>query len=462
MARPKSAGVPIALMRGVVRWLSWRGIPLLIVFACGLTAFTMGVSVSDRPGVGSADLPTQVYYTLGLFVLGGLDLGMPVGGPAHARSLLWFAYFAAPLITASAVIEGLIKVLSRQALMLRRMRRHVIIAGSGRLTLLILRRLRDSMPHCSVVVVELRPDCAHLEEAREAYGAHIVIGDIGSDAVLGTLRLDRAERVFLLTGNDFVNLDAATKILSMAHRLGPRTVVHVSDLGFMRAMATTRVATECVPFNTHHVAARHLVEQELQAHFTQTEALDTVVLAGFGRFGQTVLGELQNVAKGKFDRVVIADHRATRNALSFEEDIGFSNDYKRTVLDGDLTDPSLWQRIEAEIDDGDEEPTFVLGSGDDGINLRTALRLRKKYPRALVVARSFAHSSFAEEVARDAGFATLSVADLLLASMPDDWFAPTAPVGAPIPFSRRAGSVTLTPQTTNPSPLPPRDPVRHT
>lgn len=460
MPRPTSAKVPVALVRRVVRWLSWRGIPLLFVFACGLSAFAMGVDVSDRPGVGAADLPTKIYYTLGLFVLGGLDLGMPVGGPAHGRSLLWFAYFAAPLITASAVVEGLIKVLSREALMMRRLRGHVVIAGCGRLTLLILRRLRESMPECSVVVVEMRPDCAHVDEAREAYGAHVLIGDIASDAVLGTLHLDRAERVFLLTGDDFVNLDAATKILSMARKLGPRTVVHVADLGFMRAMAGTRVATECVPFNTHHVAARHLVERELQAHFTHTEALDTVMLAGFGRFGQTVLGELQALAGGKFDKVIIADRCAQTNALSFEEEVGFTGNYERMVLDGDLTDAALWHRMESHLTEGDEEPTFILGSGDDGTNLRAALRLRKKYPKALVVARSFAHSSFAEEVARDAGFATLAVADLLLDSMPDDWFAPKAPVGEPAPFSRRAGSVTLTPQTTDRSPVPTRGPAR--
>ena len=58
----------------------------------------MGVSERD---LADAGILTRAYYTLGLFFLGGLDLGTPVGGPEAARTVLWLAYFAAPLITGS-------------------------------------------------------------------------------------------------------------------------------------------------------------------------------------------------------------------------------------------------------------------------------------------------------------------------------------------------------------------------
>ena len=61
---------------------------------------TLGVEVSERDLTGEG-LLGRLYYVLGLFVLGGLDLGTPMGGPAFGRVLLWFAYFGAPLITAS-------------------------------------------------------------------------------------------------------------------------------------------------------------------------------------------------------------------------------------------------------------------------------------------------------------------------------------------------------------------------
>ena len=71
-------------------WLRWRALLLLIAFLCGFVAFQFGVDVTDRPGIPSTGLLTKVYYTVGLFVLGGLDLGTPVGGPEAARWLLWF------------------------------------------------------------------------------------------------------------------------------------------------------------------------------------------------------------------------------------------------------------------------------------------------------------------------------------------------------------------------------------
>jgi hypothetical protein len=64
----------------------------------------------------------------------------------------------------------------------------------------------------------------------------------------------------------------------------------------------------------------------------------------------------------------------------------------------------------------------VLGSGVDRTNLRTAMWLARKYPRAFVLARSEARWTFAEEVSREAGIHTFSVAELVTQSMPMEWF----------------------------------------
>ena len=94
-----------SLRRG---WLWWRLLVLVVVVAIGVTGLTAGVELSERPGVPDSGLPAKVYYTLGLFVFGGLDLGVPRGGPLWGRVLLWVAYFAAPAITTSALLEGLL------------------------------------------------------------------------------------------------------------------------------------------------------------------------------------------------------------------------------------------------------------------------------------------------------------------------------------------------------------------
>ena len=397
----------------------WRlGLPVL-AFALGVIGFLAGVDVSERPGVADAGLLTKFYYTLGLFLFGGMDLGTPTGGPLWGRTLLWTAYFLAPAITASAVIDAALRMISPER-RLARLREHVVVAGTGRIPALYLRRLREADP--KVIVVVVSPDSRGGAELREAYGARIISGDITSPGVLARLGLEHARRVLLLTDDDFTNLDAATKILAQAPHLGPDVVVHVSDLRFLHSMAGTRLARRCQIFNGHQIAASHLVQTSVLDHFRRTEPRDLVILAGFGRFGETVLSELQRLAAGSFDHVVIIDVDAERRAMVFDEQIGFTNDYRRDILSGDLRDPGLWRSLAEEIDLSRTEPVFVLGSGVDRTNLRTAMWLAQKYPRGFVMARSEARWSFAEEVSREAGIHTFSVAELVTQSMPVEWF----------------------------------------
>jgi hypothetical protein len=403
-----------------LRSLRWRfGLPVL-AFVLGVCGFLSGVGVSERE-LADIDALSKVYYSLGLFLFGGLDLGTPVGGPAWGRGILWAAYFLAPAITASAVIDAALRVLAPER-RLKRMRDHVIVAGAGQLTVLYLQRLRQADLRSSVVVVVPPTAAAAATDLQEAHGVRVVVGDVASPALLRRLGLPYARRVLLLTDDDFTNLDAATQILAEVPRLGPDVVVHVSDLRFLHSMAATRLARRCQIFNGHQIAASHLVQTRVLDHFRRTNPRDLVILAGFGRFGETVLEELQRGAAGCFDHVVIIDVDAQQRTLVFDEEVGFRGDYQRDVVAGDLRDPGLWRRLAAEIDLADKEPVFVLGSGVDRTNLRTAMWLARKYPRAFVLARSEARWTFAEEVSREAGIHTFSVAELVTQSMPMEWF----------------------------------------
>lgn len=403
-----------------LRSLRWRfGLPVL-AFVLGVSGFMSGVGVSERE-LAEIDALSKIYYSLGLFLFGGLDLGTPEGGPAWGRGLLWVAYFLAPAITASAVIDAALRVLAPER-RLKRMRDHVVVAGAGQLTVLYLQRLRQADVRSSVVVVVPPNTAAAATDLREAHGVRVVVGDVASPALLRRLGLAQARRVLLLTDDDFTNLDAATQILAQVPRLGPDVVVHVSDLRFLHSMAGTRLARRCQIFNGHQIAASHLVQSRVLDHFRRTNPRDLVILAGFGRFGETVLEELQRGAAGCFDHVIIIDVDAEQRAMVFEEEVGFSGDYRRDVVPGDLRDPGLWRRLAVDIDLRDKEPVFVLGSGVDRTNLRTAMWLARKYPRAFVLARSEARWSFAEEVSREAGIHTFSVAELVTQSMPMEWF----------------------------------------
>ncbi|MCC6522493.1 MAG: NAD-binding protein [Polyangiaceae bacterium] len=419
---PRPALPDLGLVRRVARSLGWRGVALAFVFACGLAGFLAGVDVSDRAGLPAAPLAVKIYYAFGLFVLGGMDLGLPVSGPLWAQGLLWFAYFAAPAITASAVADGLAHILRPDVWRRRRLRGHVVVGGCGRLTMLYLKRLRAVDPHRPVVVVERTADHPNAALVRDLYKADVVTGNVASGTVLDSIGIERADRVLFLTDDDFANLDGATRVLGLQPQLAGRIVVHVANLHFARVIAHTRVAKACEVFNIHVIAAQHLVEHRLLEHFRETAHQDVIVFAGFGRFGQTMLDVLQRRAQGKFDTVVLVDMAADARALDFEEQVGFGDWYERHVVEGDLHDRRLWRRLEPVFNRPGHTPVFVIGSGDDGTNLHTALWLARRYPAALTVSRNFRQSAFAEELSQHGGFYAFSVAELLGQSLPEAWF----------------------------------------
>ncbi len=421
-------------VRTLLRPLVWRSGAFLAVWLTGFAGFLGGARVTDREVDGIAE---SAYYSLGLFVLGGLDLGTPAGGPIAARVLLWTAYFAAPVITFSALIEAAARIISPLTLRVRPLSDHVVLAGAGRLTMLYVRQLRERDRRRTVVVVERTPNHPSLSELRTAWKALIVTGDITSDTVLRRLRLERAHRVMLLTGDDFANLDAAAKIMKIAPGLADRVVIHVADLGFMRDTAQSSVARACEIFNGHEFAATHLVRTNLLSRFLETPDRDLVVLAGFGRFGQTVLDQLQELAHGRFDSVIIIDKAATRNARLFHHQVGFADDYDRLVIDGDLLDAAIWQRVGEVVDaHGGGRPVVIMGSGDDGTNLHAALLLRRQHASAYIIVRSFRASPFTAEIAGETGVQAFSLADLIEDGMSDAWFedgGPRRPRASPSP-----------------------------
>lgn len=398
-----------------------RGMAFIVVYLAAVWALSSGVGVSERD-LSDADVFTRAYYALGLFVLGGLDLGVPAGGGNFARSVLWVTFFAAPLITASALLETAVRLLVPLARRVRPPTEHIVLGGAGRLSLMYLRELRKRGSERFVIVVEKDRNHHAFGELRGEERVQLLRGDITSDAVLRGLNLREAHRVLLLTGDDFSNLDAAARILRLTPGLAGRIVAHVSELGFLRQTATSTVARDCDVFNGHEFAAKHLVREHLAERFKRTPYRDLVVLAGFGRFGQTVLHELQENAPGMFGPVVILDERASRHARAFEEEPGFSDDYERAVIDGDVLDPDVWRDINETLSLEARPPVVIVGSGDDRTNLHAALAVSKSHPGALIIVRSLRDSPFMEEVVAEAGAHRFNLGELIIDGMPDEWF----------------------------------------
>ncbi len=392
-------------------------------FLFAFTGLALGVSLSERPEITSSSYLTKAYYSLGLFVVGGLDLGTPIGGPAMARAMLWIAYFGAPLLTASAVIDAVLTAMARRRWHLKRIRNHIVIVGSDDLTTSYLRVLRESNSAVSVIVVDSSIDTVRELELAETFNVTVVKGDITHEFLLRELQLQRAARVMLLGNTDFLAFEAASKILRLYPNLANKIVIHCASLRFLRAMAGTRVADQTTRFNSYNLAAKALVRDSLIDHFVKTEDKDTVVLAGFGLFGQTILEELQKNAPGHIDRVLVIDLDAHRRIQIVLEQRSHTNIDEEYVLQGDIAHPDVWRRVENNAELGKGEPVLILGTGSAANNLRTALWIKEKYPRALVFSRTNGNSEFAQEVGRDHDIHAISITQLVEENIPQEWLS---------------------------------------
>ena len=404
--------------------IGWRWYAAVGLFLSAYLGMALGVGLTERPSVVSSDWLTKAYYSLGLFVVGGLDIGTPTGGPAVARVMLWVAYFGAPLLTASAVIEAVLRVMSPHRWQLRRLQNHVVVIGTGKLTSVYLRALRNKSPKVPVVVVAEESDPVRDQELEEAFGVTLIVGDATRGFLQRALRVGRARRVVLLGDDNFTCYEAASKMLAAhPHLADGRIVLHCHRLRFMRAMEGTRLASQCETFNSYHLVATALVRNDLLGHFATTPARDLVVMAGFGRFGQTILEELVNHAQDAIEAVAVVDADADRRVLVVDEQQRLAAGFRREVFEGDISHPEVWQQLTNTFDLARNEPTVILGTGSEEDNLRTALWIKRKYPNVYVFARTNDHSRFALEVSAEHDINTISITELFESSIPDSWLA---------------------------------------
>lgn len=406
----------------------------MLVTAIAIAAFRSGVGVSDRVGVESAGWATQLYYAIGLFVLGGLDLGVPSGGPVWAHIMLWGAYFAAPMITAGALAEALLRVWNPRWWRFRGLRGHVAVVGMGQIGTLYLEGMRRIDPKRRVLMVDSRTDNVNVVNAQARHGALFLNGDIGNLATREAMRLNRAAGVVMATGSDLVNLEASTDILATHPHLAGRVISHVADAAMERTILARQAATDPlaptevdersppvsshVLFNAHRIAADELVNRRLSVRFDATESPDLVVIAGFGRFGQTILELLQVNAAGEFATVLIIDRAAHVRRRQFEHHVGKQGDYTLETLEANIADPETWSQVDRFLTEATEGPAaksvaFVLGTDDDPLNLRTAMTLRHLRRDAYIVVRCFSDSSLTRQLSREGDFEVFGVSALL-------------------------------------------------
>lgn len=403
--------------------LSWRWSAAFLLFSCAFCGLLMGVSLSERPDSQSTDVLTKAYYSLGLFVMGGLDIGTPSEGPLVGRWLLWLSYFGSPILAASTIIEAVIKTISPYKWRFRRFKNHIVVSGSGELVISYLKELRKTQPRIALVVINNHFEPIREEELKRRYNAQVITGDITRSYFLTKLNLTQAKKVLLLGTDNFQNYEAAHKILQLEPQLQGRIIIHCNSIRFMRSMADSNVAKKCINFNAYQLAASALVKQHLISHFVQTVPKDVVVIAGFGIFGQTILEELQQHANKEIDTIAVIGVDAKRRIQVVDAQLKLDNFCRREIFEGNISHPEVWKQLQGKVDLTNSQPVIILCTDSVEDNFRTSLWLKRKHPDSMIIARSYLPSKFAEDVSEQYDILNVSINQLVKDSLPRAWMA---------------------------------------
>jgi hypothetical protein len=420
------------------RKLSGRSLRLLgaaVALILALAAFTAGVGTTGVPDMSSESLAAWLYFSLGLFVFGGLDLGTPMGGPQEARIALWLAYFLAPAITTTVVAEAMLMMVRPEVIARRRLRQHVILIGSGNAALAYAEAIHLVEPDRLIVRLDHRPEQEpRFGEGRFNSSLLQLQGDIRSPNTLDAAGLKKAYRVIFLTDDDLLNLEGAWSTL--ARQPGLPVAAHVTDLALLRPVNRLlrnkrhKKDDSRVPlvFSTHRIGALHLYEQHLHPYFESTGYRDVVVIAGFGHYSQTILELLCAMAADELDQVLIVDPDAARLLRQLRGDVD-TGKVNISTVDGELDDPGTWSQVSEQITNQTATPLFLLNSTDESANFKAAMLLRAHTPKSKVYVSCFRHSAFAESLSSELSVEIIATEKLLSGALRDHYEAMTSLAG---------------------------------
>jgi voltage-gated potassium channel Kch len=206
-----------------------------------------------------------LYKSLQLFVL--------ESGSINERSVPWtleIARVLAPAVAAYAAVRTVF-VLFRdqlQAVVIRRFRGHVVVAGLGRKGFTLAKSLQAA--GWRVLVVERDTGNPRIASCRQR-GIHVVTGDAADRVILARARVLQASYVVVTTGANETNVEVAFAARALAEDAsaarGPTVHVHLDDLVLWRLLQAELIATAAASpvriefFNAYDAAARALLDR---------------------------------------------------------------------------------------------------------------------------------------------------------------------------------------------------------
>lgn len=278
----------------------------------------------------SQDWSIPAFKTVQLFLL---NSGAEDDSNHPSNWLLMVARLTAAilfLLVSGTVILRVLDEVRRLPRLLTR-RDHVVICGLGQIGLQLLDDLDSQARTKDVIIVENNPANPWLDYAR-SLGASVVIGDSTKANTLIDARAAQAARVFVVNGDDGVNLEVTAELGILAARENRqdrplRLYVHIVDTNFATTLRpyckilhdSTNMSVQV--FNVPRTAAARLVTNQLWQHAPkETKEVAHFVILGFGAMGQALavqLAQLGHFPNRKRSRFTIADRDVKPSASAF-------------------------------------------------------------------------------------------------------------------------------------------------
>ena len=300
-------------------------------------------TVTSRCVASDADLGSVVFYETAQALL--LNMSPRIG----ANPCITLGRIFAVLFVVVLGLQALGKLMADSVENLRLVTwwcrgGHHIVCGLGRVGWPLVRQLLEEGNR--VLVLERSPDNELIDDARKL-GAIVLEGDATDEKFFDLAHLDKADAVYLVTGSDEENIEAAVDVrtvLDASGRVRPgfRCFVHIIDPALGDVLTESLKADAgrfpVQTFNVTRNTARQLIVKELTAiRPTAENEVALYVLVGFGTMGQTLathLAELAHFENFRRCRILILTDKPRATADAFRARWGqFSASAPHTVVE---------------------------------------------------------------------------------------------------------------------------------
>ena len=379
----------------ITKAILYRLLPTVLVFVFALLAFKNGVYFEGKPNISSDTIFVQIYYTIGLFLLAGIDLGMPMGGTEFHRFLLFISYFLAPLITVLAVIEAVLKSISPDYLK-RAFKNHVVIIGASKEAISIIHGWNDPVNQhlqyhegTKLLIVEKDSNNTKLEYFRELSSKRkvkIIIGDINHSEILSKLNVKEALCCIITTNSDILNINIALKLQKEYKIKAENIITRVEDFELQSDLINDD--DDDIALTSSH---RKLANCFFHKYIETFLYLENLVIFGFGTFGQNILESISGSIK--FNNLIIVDPDAEQKYQNwlYKKKI-FNSDYKTSfkvkTYNNKQEDSKVLEIIKEKYNNEQCIHFIMCAKLPNFANIKLAINIANSFNNSLIYLRS--------------------------------------------------------------------------